>query len=30
MKKPKPGLNFPESNCVVHEDDVDWGGIVKF
>ena len=17
---------FPESNCVVHEDDVDWGG----
>jgi len=17
---------FPDSNCVVHEDDVDWGG----
>ena len=26
MKKPKPGPNFPASNCVVHEDDVDWGG----
>ncbi|SUZ97528.1 uncharacterized protein METZ01_LOCUS50382 [marine metagenome] len=30
MKKPKPGPNFPESNCVVHEDDVDWGGFTKF
>ena len=19
---------FPDSNCVVHEDDVDWGGQV--
>ena len=24
MTDPKP--QFPESNCVVHEDDVDWGG----
>jgi len=22
----KTGPLFPESNCVVHEDDVDWGG----
>ena len=20
---------FPNSNCVVHEDDVDWGGPVN-
>jgi len=26
MNKPNP-LLFPPSNCVVHEDDVDWGGI---
>ena len=30
MKKPKPNLNFPESNCVVHDDTHDWGGFVKF
>ena len=24
MKKPNP--SHPDSNCVVHEDDVDWGG----
>ena len=22
----KPNLLHPPSNCVVHEDDVDWGG----
>ena len=21
---------YPDSNCVVHEDDVDWGGEVNF
>jgi len=21
---------YPDSNCVVHEDDVDWGGGVNF
>ena len=24
MRKPNP--LYPEPNCVVHEDDVDWGG----